>query len=138
LNKPYKLLDHTADIGIETTGDTFMSALSNVIFAMYDLMIDMKNVEIIIERRFSLKRRTDEDTVVDVLENVLFYFETEHFIGKKIEIINNGSSIDIVMKGEKFDPLKHKTKFEIKAITYHKLVVKRRKGKWIMRVIFDV
>jgi SHS2 domain-containing protein len=43
-----------------------------------------------------------------------------------------------MVKGERFDPSKHRINTEIKAVTYHQVTVKKTPDMWVGRVIFDV
>jgi len=43
-----------------------------------------------------------------------------------------------VLRGEKYDPARHRIRMEIKAATYHQASIRRMAAGWIGRVVFDV
>ena len=84
----------------------------------------------------------------DFLSEILFLFETEDMIfgeflvrikNKNIEKTKNKEYIlAAVMKGEKFDPNRHKMNTEIKAVTYHDMQIKQINGLWSAQVLCDI
>jgi protein archease len=48
------------------------------------------------------------------------------------------TSVRGILRGEKFNPLRHEFRGEVKAVTYHELAVTRTHSGWQARVIFDV
>ena len=55
-----------------------------------------------------------------------------------LELSPEGTTVTILLKGEKYNPQKHGKKLLIKAATYHKLSLKRRDGFFEAEVIFDI
>ena len=55
--KKYKLLDHTADIGIEVWGKTKKELFENAVEAMFDLMVDLAGINNVNVKIVTLKVR---------------------------------------------------------------------------------
>jgi SHS2 domain-containing protein len=49
-----------------------------------------------------------------------------------------GRTLHVSMQGESFDPSRHTSRGEIKAVTYHQLTVEKVSQEWRTRIIFDV
>jgi SHS2 domain-containing protein len=48
------------------------------------------------------------------------------------------TSLEATVAGERFDPSRHETQPEVKAVTRHELVVEQTEGRWRAEVLFDV
>jgi SHS2 domain-containing protein len=46
--------------------------------------------------------------------------------------------LKVLLRGEPFDPARHRILKEIKAVTYHQASVEKTGDVWVARVIFDV
>ena len=66
-------------------------------------------------------------------------FLGQGFIWSEADVDELADGIRANVRGEKFDPSRHRFLTELKAVTYHQLeVVKDERGKWRARMIFDV
>jgi SHS2 domain-containing protein len=137
--KTYKLLDHTADIGIEVWGKTKKDALANTVEAMFDLIADSENVSAVQAKQLSIGGTDTADMLINLLREALYLFHAEAWLCKKCEILElNKQKITAEFWGEPYDAKKHQLKMEIKAVTYHTLKIERVEKGWRARVIFDV
>lgn len=137
----YKIIDHTADIGIEVEGGTQDELFLRAAQAMFDVMVENKREFIpSIEVPIEINAPSIEQLFVRWLEELLFVFETRRLVLSNfwIDEINENCMRGLV-KGAKFDSTRHVQKLAIKAVTYHKLSVKKDDdGKWRASVIFDI
>jgi protein archease len=136
----YKIISHTADIGIEVTGKTKKELFARAAAAVFDLMVSPDNVEEKDQKNISVEGEGPEDLLINFLREVLFLFNGEGWLARSCRIIKlTEKSIAAEMKGEPFTPEKHQIKTEIKAVTYHQFSVKKNShGDWQARIIFDV
>ena len=137
--KRYKVFDHTADLGLEIYGKDEKELFSNAAFAIFDLTVDLHNVNASEVRSVSVRGSDREDLFVNYLREILYIFNGEGILLKEFSI-SEISSRHLVgeVRGEAFNPERHIIKAEIKAVTYHQVEVKKNKGGWKARVIFDV
>ncbi len=134
----YKTIDHTADIGIEVAGQTLAELFKNAAVALFDIIVDCNDSPLIAEE-ISLTTDNVEELMVAWLEELLYLFETKHFILRHLSIKNIGDQyINAQAQGVPFEKDKHQIKKEIKAVTYHQLKVKKEDDRWVARVIFDI
>ena len=50
----------------------------------------------------------------------------------------NSRTLKALLRGECFDPVRHRIEREIKAVTYHQASVTKTGDGWLARVVFDV
>ncbi len=137
--KHYKLLNHTADIGIEVWGKTKKELFANTVEAMFDLMVDFAGVNSVNEKVVTVKGADIEDLLVNFLREALYLYNGERWLVKKCKILElTAGQIVAQLQGEPYDSDKHRLKKEIKAITYHGLSVKKTVQGWKAKVILDV
>jgi SHS2 domain-containing protein len=135
----YKILDHTADIGIEVLGKTKKEALANTVEAMFDLISDSKNISVVQEKELIITGADMADMLINLLRETLYMFHSQMWLCKRCEILElSEEKIIARVAGEPYDARKHQLKMEIKAVTYHTLKIERVENGWRARVIFDV
>jgi SHS2 domain-containing protein len=137
--KPYRVFDHTADLGVEVFGKTIQELYANAAFAVYDLMADLHDVQAQETRKIVVEGADREDLLVNYLREVLYLFNGNRLLLKHF-IINelDDRHLEGEVRGETFDPGRHHLKREIKAVTYHGTQIAEAPEGWRGRVIFDV
>ena len=139
LMESYKILDHTADIGIEVWGKTKKEALANTVEAMFDLLTDSNNISVVQTKQLTISGADIADTLINLLREALYMFHAQAWLCKKCEILElSAKKLVARFSGEPYDAKKHQLKMEIKAVTYHTLKIERVDKGWRARVIFDV
>jgi SHS2 domain-containing protein len=140
--KDFEYIDHTADIGIRAYGESLEEAFSNTAKAMFLLMAKNNNIEPKESRDIEL----ESDDIIFLfkkwLEELLYYFESDKLIFSKFELkikISDGLyRLKATVYGEKYNPDKHGSGVEIKAVTYHMMDVGRSESGYYTQVIFDI
>jgi len=135
----YKLIDHTADIGIEVYGNTLQDLFAHAGFALFDIITDMAYVGTKEERSISITGIDREQLLVNWLSELLYLHDIETLLFRQFNVLNiNEDCLNAVVSGEKFVEGKHSIKTEVKAVTHHDLSIKQEKGRWKARIIFDL
>jgi len=144
--KKYRLVDHTADMGMEISGRTKKELFSNAALALFDLLIEHKNNHRIEDRQLKGKQKkiTVEgmdiaDLLINFLRELLYLFHGETLVvsGCKISKCTTKRVVAHLLV-QKYNDTKYEMKTEIKAATYHNLKVEKHKTNWKARIIFDV
>jgi SHS2 domain-containing protein len=139
IKKPYRLVSHTADLGMEVRGKDLPDLFAQAGWAFFDIMIDIRRIDSRQERLITVEAPDREALLVAWLGELLFLFETRYLIFGKFTIqLMTPNKIQALGSGELFDSKKHSLKLAIKAVTYHKLRIWEEKGVWRARVIFDL
>jgi SHS2 domain-containing protein len=135
----YTILDHTADIGIIVQGGDLAEVFANAAFAMFDILVELDNVDNKEERIINLSADSVDDLILKWLKELNYIYNFDEIIFKNFAIDDiTETSISARAFGEKIDSNKHIIKTEIKAVTYHQLYVKKEGDKWTTQVIFDL
>ncbi len=137
--KNVTFLDHTAHTGILVRAGSLESLFSTAAGAMFHIICPRKNPAKNIHHSISITAPDIEQLLVNYLSELNFLFQTEQFLLSDIpEIKIDNLSLLARVSGERVDPGKHDIRVEIKAVTYHKLYVKKINHHWGARIIFDI
>lgn len=136
---PYAIFDHTADLGVEIYGRDERELFCNAAFALFDIMTDISLVHIRGEREVSVEGGDLEELLVNFLREILYMCNGEGLLLKEF-VISEMDSFHLkgTARGEPFVHGRHCMNIEIKAITYHRVEIKKAPGTWVGRIIFDV
>jgi len=136
---PHRVLSHTADTGIEATADSIAALISELATGMFGLVAPMERgaAERWIEVR--VESPTVEDLAVDTLSALLYHSEVEDLLFCDFEVEKEPGALAVTVKaGGLSAGVVESVGPPIKAVTYHKLVVKERDDGWYGRMYFDV
>jgi SHS2 domain-containing protein len=132
----YRLIEHTADIGLTASGRTLAEAFANAAYGMFSIIAALRNVREDESRRVELSAPDAETLLFDWLNSLLYYFDVEGLLFKRFDVNLNRNSLQATCRGEKYDPARHRLKLGVKSATYHTLKVDPARKR--VRVIFDV
>jgi len=133
----YDIVEHTADTGIETRGNTLAEAIGNAAFAMFDLMYDLSAVPSETSVTFESTADSPPDLLLDVLSEVLLRSETDDVVFSEFRVHETGMCATVEAAGATAVGRELRGP-PIKAVTYHRLRCESAGGHWEIRVIFDV
>ncbi|MDR4504479.1 MAG: archease [Candidatus Scalindua sp.] len=135
----YKLIDHTADIGIDIFGNTLSDLFSNAGFAMFDIITDITAVDAKDEHIVRIEGIDKEQLLVNWLGELLYLHDVKCLLFKDFLITDmNKNHLTATIRGEKYIETKHAINTVIKAVTHHALSVRHEHNQWKARVIFDL
>jgi SHS2 domain-containing protein len=135
----FREIEHTADLGIEVEADTPQELFRRAGLALFALMVSLERVETREEREQVVQADGWEELLHDWLSSLLHQFLQDGFIAASVTIAElDATRVRARLAGEKLDYDRHAFETEIKAVTYHQLMVKQEDGRWRARVIFDV
>lgn len=133
----FRLIEHTADIGLVAYGGTLAEAFANAACGMFSVMADLRTIREAGSRTVVVRADDVEGLLFEWLNHLLYLFDTEMILLKRFDIISlDERRLKAMCYGEKYDPRHHHLKIGVKAATYHKLKVDKEKKQ--VRVIFDV
>ena len=135
----FEVLDISGDTGIKAYGKTVSEAYANAGIGMYSLITDISGVYERERVEFELSGDSPEGVLAAYLNELIFRFDTNGFIGRRVEVPDlSDSSIRVIVHGEEFDPDRHERRLLIKAATYHNIKVERTDRVWEVEVVFDI
>ena len=136
----YELLDHTADAKFRAYGATKEEAFASAVEAMTAICADPSKLAHDQSFRITVRAKTLQSLLFDLLDEVLFLRDTEHFapaIAEKLTITEQKGLfvLDATLRGDDA----RKWPGNLKAVTYSDMLVEERPDKtWLLQVVIDI
>ena len=135
----YRVIEHTADIGIEVEAADPGGVFTRSGLAMFDLMFGLQSVGRTLRKPIRVTGENTEELLVAWLNELLYVYAVEQMVFSDfLDVRLEKCAFSATGLGEKFDPGKHSAAMEIKAATYHGMSVAHVEGRWTATIIFDV
>jgi SHS2 domain-containing protein len=132
----FEELDHTADVGIRAYGHTLDELFMNAARGMFSLITDMETVKPVGEYEVRVRAKDVKALMFDFLSELLYLHETQKLLFSEFDSTVRELAVDARVRGEKIDRDRHPLHMNIKAVTYHEMVVDPEQG--LAQVIFDI
>ncbi|MFH8108898.1 MAG: archease [Candidatus Aenigmatarchaeota archaeon] len=136
----FKFLDiTTADIAFEAYGKDLNELFENAALAMFEVMVNTKQIETKIERKVEVEGSDLESLMFNWLNYLLVFVDSENlaFSEFSVKVDEKKFKLEAICKGETIDKNKHEIRTHVKACTYHQLKIKKNKV-WKAKVILDI
>ena len=135
--KRFRLIEHTADIGLVAYGRSLAEAFANAAYGLFSIIAELKTVKEIESRHLELNEEDSEALLFEWLNRLIYLFDVDMILLKRFDVTDfDGHGLKAICYGEKYDPSRHQLKTGVKSATYHILKVDKEKNK--VQVIFDV
>jgi len=141
----YSAFDHTADVGLAVRGEDLADLLATAAHAVFDQMLQDRPESVAATE--TLQVRCDAALAPDAaevlvvwLQELLVRFETDGLVPMEVRVEEaTAEGVRARVGFGRFDPVRHGTRLEVKAVTYHGLeVAEAPDGSWRARFILDV
>jgi len=135
----FEFLEHTADLKFRARGSSLEEALANAARALKTVFVGEQVVEHVVEKSFEVSAGSLEDLLHDFLSELIFLFETEHFVAGEVSVTVDGKHhLSAGCMGAVLDLEKQKIESEVKAVTYHDMKIMETDGGWVIEVVCDI
>lgn len=152
----FKVIEHTADIGIRVSGKTLEELFENAAYGMFAQLTDIDKVQPKEKITVKVQGYDQESLLVNWLNELLYLSATKKMFFSQFKIKSISAKVAEEespqraqkteepmrllswVRGEKIDCKKHLCHLEIKAATYHNLKITRGKEGYRTTIIFDV
>ena len=135
----FSLIDHPADLGVEARGDTLAEAFEQAATGLMSVILDLSSVETRVSREVFLEASDLEHLLIKWLAEVLYLYDGEKFVSREFSISQlQQNSLRATLLGETFVAEKHVTRLDVKAVTYHQLLVEETDTVSRIRVFLDI
>ncbi len=135
----YKVLDHTADLGMIVCAETLEGLFESAALSMIHIMLKVEQTGPSSITPLSIEGQDLADLMVRWLGEVLYLFEGERVITVDANVQSlSGHHLEASVSTIPFDPQVHEVLYEIKAVTYHQIEVLKKNSHWKTRVVFDL
>jgi SHS2 domain-containing protein len=137
--RDFEVLEHPADIGFRAFGGTLPELFAQSALAMLSIAADPAEALRREEYPLAVESGDRESLLVDWLNEVLYWFDGKRVAFRDFRVTQfRETAIQAVGLGEPRDPLRHRARLIVKAVTYHQLKIERRGGLWVAEVYLDI
>ncbi len=135
----FKILEHPADLGIEAYGNSMEDVFKNSAKGLIFIIAGNSKIDNNLTKKITISAMDRENMFVRWLNEILFLYDSEKFLMSDVEFKNiSDTSLCANVAGEKYNKIKHQLKLDVKAVTYHNLIIEKERDIWKSRVYLDV
>ena len=136
----FVFLEHTADVKFQAFGKTIEECFENCALAMIASQYKGKIKAIKKKKKIKVKGKDNESLLYNFLEGILFLVDSKRFLVSKVKVKMKESGKEKILEAELFgDDIKnYKISWDVKAITYNEMFVRKEKNKYTAQVVIDV
>ena len=135
----FTILEHPSDVGIEATGDSLKDAFEQAAHALMAVILEITPGPAGEERVIALRCDDREQLLVRWLSEILYLYDAQGFVASEITVGDLSSRhLTARIRGERFSPDRHLPRLDVKAVTYHQLLVEGTPAGARVRVFLDI
>ena len=139
----FEFLEHTSDIYVRSHGKNLKQALVNCGKGLTAILVRNPDaVRKLKDRSVEIKAKDLEELVYLWLEELIFLFDSEAFLFRgfsgELKAADSGYLMTGTVKGEKYDPSRHRPGVHVKGVTYHNLDVRTGRNETTITVLLDI
>jgi len=140
----FEHLDHTADTAVRVLGLDGPDLFREATRALLSILLDEASAPVADPEAIPIRMEAEdpEALLIDYLNELIFLFDTKRFLPSRLEVrglrLEKPALLEGEVRGETYDPARHRAKTEIKAATFHGLEIRTIGGRLEAEVIFDL
>ncbi len=139
----YKIISHTADIGLELEAPDLTSLFKEAARGWRELVFADAVIRACEKKTVTLSAASLEELLVNWLSELNYYLTVHYWVfaetgDLRIETGGEAWQLQASIRGEPLDEERHYIYFDIKAVTFHQLKIKRINAKLRVRIFFDI
>jgi SHS2 domain-containing protein len=135
----YEVFEHTADLGLRIRAKDLNTLFADAARALFAVIVEnLDDVRTTCEWAMTIGGSDPEYLLFDWLNELLFKFDKEHLLFSDFTVTVTSTGLSATARGEPLDTTRHHLDHEVKAITYHGLVVRQAAEGWLAEVIVDI
>jgi SHS2 domain-containing protein len=118
-------------------------AFENAALATFETMTETSRITPELETTVNTEGFDEKALLYNWLEALLIRFETtetlySQFVITNLQRTSGHCRLEAKVYGERFDPEKHVFRVGVKAVTYHRMEIKRKPGQVTVKFILDI
>ncbi|MSR31044.1 MAG: archease [Gemmataceae bacterium] len=135
----FEFFEHTADLGLRARAESLNDLFAEGAKALFAaILIQPEEIQPLEETQFHLEEADPACLFRDWLALLLTHFEADKKVFTRFQVFVQSSTLRATARGEMFDAARHGRNHEVKAITYHGLLLTQADGQWLAEVIVDI
>ncbi len=138
----HKFIDHTADIAVQITADSFEELIQESLIAFNESVLDSVDKNSEEELKIDIQDSSREGLLVSFLNEINFLLTVKKWISKSVDEIvikyeTDNFEMSCKIKGSRLND-NVDMKEEIKSVTYHQMEIKEMDGQYSTLIVFDI
>ena len=135
----YEVFEHTADLGLRIRAATLEALFADAARGLGAVITgDLAQIRPTSEERFVIAGTDPVWLLYDLVGEVHAAFELRRMLFCDFQVSRVATGLQVVARGEPYDPAVHTLAHEVKAITQHELDVRHDAAGWEATVIVDI
>ncbi|RQW06167.1 MAG: archease [Calditrichaeota bacterium] len=139
----YRTINHTADLAVELQADTIEDLFKTAARAWRNAVLEKSKVRKQETKKIELHSPMLDELLVETVSELNYLFSVGQWLFsdfKKLDIYEENEEwyLTAMVTGEPFDEERHQVEAEIKAVTFHKMDIRRVNGKFKTTMVFDI
>ena len=135
----YEVFEHTADLGLRIHAASLEQLCADAARGLGAVITgDLGQIRPLAEERFDITGTDPVWLLYDLLSEVHAAFELRRMLFCDFQVSQDAIGLQVVGRGEPYDPAVHTLAHEVKAITHHELDVRHDAAGWQATVIVDI
>jgi SHS2 domain-containing protein len=137
--KNYRLNKHQSEIAVRVTGNSQADLFINSAFALFDVMADMKAIEVKERLPLEVEGSDRDDLMVNWVRELLYLYQSSGYLLREFRVREvKDTIVRAEVGGEKIDPDRHEINQEIASIAFHKSRMEKTGNQWTAHLIFEI
>lgn len=135
----HELFEHTADLGLRAHAADLNTLFAEAARCLFSAIVeDPQSVRPLLEQSIAIGGDDRELLLFDFLRELLYRFDADHMLFCDFVVTVRPDGLTATVRGEPREPARHVLSHEVKAITYHGLIVQATEHGWLAEVIVDI
>lgn len=138
----YEVFEHTADLGIRVRAGSLNELFVDAGRGLMAQLVNPAMVRPVTVKTILLQSDSLEYLLFDWLTELLYAFDESRLLLAEFEVVVTEVAGEFQLtgccRGEVADAARHELEHEVKAITYHDLLVEKNAEGWLAEVIVDI
>lgn len=134
----YRLLEHTADIGLEAWGKTRTELFVQAALALREVLVGKSVPASESTVNIQVDGVDDAERLVNWLTELVFLFDSRLFLPANFTLDFEGERLSAQITGQIVDQAQLLIEHEVKAVTHHQVVAEQTPQGWHGRVYLDL
>jgi SHS2 domain-containing protein len=139
---PYEFINHTGDVAVRVEARSLETLFVEAARALAGTMVETAGVLPRSQLAVVLEAGTLELLLVDWLNELVFRFDVDAFVPADADVRlaegGQGWRLEATVRGEPFDPVRHRVRVLVKSVTYHRLGIVTSAGGVATQIVFDI
>ncbi len=133
-----EIFEHTADVGIRLSRPTREALFRDAALGMCHIIAPGNVFRTPVDYTVEVTGADDEELMVNWLSELNFYLQTKQYVPVEMTLKMSDTQLAARISGDVLDRNLHNVEIEIKAVTFHKIIVEQKNGQWRAQIIFDI